>query len=121
MDGGDRGGAWLEGWPRARLTSDTAGIARGRWRRTAPLAGSVSTRLDADQPTLLTRATRDTALAAMVLATPWLLADPVSTRYVLGLLRTASHVPAWHLRLGGDTRGDAVRLERFLRPLEAAS
>lgn len=121
LHGGDRGGAWLEGWPRARVTSDTAGIARGRWRRTAPLAGIVSTHLGAGQSTVLARAGRDEALAALVLATPWLLADPPSTRYVLGLLRAASRVPGWCLRFGGDVDGDAVRLAWLLRPLEAAS
>lgn len=150
LHAGDRGGVWLEGWPRA-LPIDAAlphlgaqagapagfafgradgarwgrgeasGITRGRWRRTAPLAGILTTRLAPDLPTQLGRATTDESLAALVRATPWLLADDASTRYQFGLLRSATHAPAWSLRLGRDTHGDVVRLANCLRPLEAAS
>jgi hypothetical protein len=138
LHAGDRSGVWLEGWPRAlpldsvlppygradatrRLRGEAAGVARGRWRRTAPLAGILTTRIAPDLPTQLGRATPDDALAGLVRATPWLLADEASTRYQLGLLRRATRVPAWTLRLGRDTHGDVVRLAHCLRPLEAAS
>lgn len=140
LHAGSSGGVWLEGWPRA-LPLDaawpggrsmasagargrgeaTSGLARARWRRTAPLAGIIATQLAADLPTLLTRATPDAALASLVRATPWVLADRESARYELGLLRSATRAPAWHLRLGRDTHGDVARLAKCMRPLEAAS
>lgn len=140
LHAGNGGSVWLEGWPRAlpldgvwpygRPTASGAGraragepsgLARSRWRRTAPLAGIVSTELAPDLPTLLTRATPDEALASLVRATPWLLADSTSTRYELGLLRSATRAPGWRLRLGRDTHGDVARLAKCMRPLEAAS
>lgn len=143
LHAGDRGGVWLEGWPRAlpmesvwahgrpgmtrpraasgALPGDASGIARGRWRRTAPLTGILATRLAPDLPTALSPGTAPDALAGLVRATPWLLADHASTRYELGLLRSATRVPMWQLRLGHDTHGDVVRLAKCLRRLEAAS
>lgn len=133
LHAGDRGGVWLEGWPRplpvdpsalpvrGRYGETMGGLARGRWRRTAPLAGILTTRLAPDLPTQLAEATHDATLAGLVRATPWLLADSGSARYQLGLLRTAARVPGWTLRLGRDTQGDVARLAKMLRPLEAAS
>jgi hypothetical protein len=141
LHAGNAGSVWLEGWPRAlpldgvwpygralasiagrtRGGGEPSGLARARWRRTAPLAGIISTQLAPDLPTLLTRATTDEALASLVRATPWLLADSTSTRYELGLLRSATRAPGWRLRLGRDTHGDVARLAKCMRPLEAAS
>jgi hypothetical protein len=141
LHAGNAGSVWLEGWPRAlpldgmwpygrgmasgtgrpRAGGEPSGLARARWRRTAPLAGILATQLAPDLPTQLSRATPDSSLAAMVRATPWLLADQASTRYELGLLRSATRAPAWQLRLGRDTHGDVARLAKCMRPLEAAS
>ena len=141
LHAGNAGSVWLEGWPRAlpldgawpyarALTSiagrtrggvEPSGLARSRWRRTAPLAGILATQLAPNLPTVLTRATPESALAGLVRATPWLLTDRESARYELGLLRSATRAPAWHLRLGRDTHGDVARLAKCMRPLEAAS
>lgn len=133
---GANGAVWLEGWPRTAALEDggamvqmvrgrpvagSSRLARGRWRRTAPLTGVLLTRLTPDAPTRLERANADEVLGALVRATPWLLADHVSAGHVLALLRQASRVPAHHLRLGLDTYGDVVRLASCMRPLEAAS
>lgn len=133
---GARGSVWLEGWPRAlaldagwedgamrrrRTSVPPANIGRGRWRRTAPLAGVILTRLAPETRTELTHATPDDALAGLVLATPWLLADRESSRFELGVLRQAARAAAWHLRLGRDTYADNIRLMKCLRPLDAAS
>ena len=141
LHAGNGGNVWLEGWPRAlpmdgawpygralasiagrsRSSGESGGLARARWRRTAPLAGILATQLAPDLPTQLLPATADASLASLVRATPWLLADQGSTRYELGLLRSAARVPTWGLRLGRDTHGDVARLAKCLRPLEAAS
>lgn len=135
LHAGAKGSVWLEGWPRAlaldegwqsgrnllrRASVHPSVLGRGRWRRTAPLAGLLFTHLAPELPTALSRASEAEALTALVRATPWLLADRVSSRFELGVLRSASHAAAWHLRLGRDTYADVVRLTKCLRPLDAA-
>lgn len=123
--GGEGGGIGVEGWPR-RFHLDqgweagTPGQPRaevdprerwpGRWRRTAPLAGLLFPRVEAEEPTRLVRGEGGGALAALLRQSPWLLADRGAAPGVLALLREAAERPAYELRLGLDTYRDPARL-----------
>ncbi|HYJ80683.1 MAG TPA: hypothetical protein VEW03_13805 [Longimicrobiaceae bacterium] len=121
----------VEGWPRrfhvdegweagapVRRRGELDPHARwpGRWRRTAPLAGLLFPRVDAELPTALAPLPAADALAALMRQSPWLLADFASAGEVLGLLRAACERPAFTLRLGLDSYRDTARLRRVLRP-----
>lgn len=126
-DGDGRAGA--EGWPRpfhldvgyasgtvehTRGETDPRERWPGRWRRTAPLAGMLFPRVQADAPTALERAEPGAALTGLVRQSPWLLADRECAARVLSLLRDAALLPAHALRLGLDTYTDPARLAEIV-------
>lgn len=115
----------VEGWPRAfhldrgyeagislgeREAVDPAGMAPGRWRRSAPLAGLLFPTVVADQPTRAEPTAAATVLTGLIRQSPWLLADRAVARDVLSLLSAASSLPAFMLRLGRDSYRDPERL-----------
>lgn len=115
----------VEGWPRPfhldlgydagrvekeRGETDPRDRWPGGWRRTAPLAGMLFPRVQADAPTALERAEPGGALAGLLRQSPWLLADRGAAPRVLDLLRDAALLPAHGLRVGLDTYTDPARL-----------
>lgn len=89
----------------------------GRWQRTAPLAGLIFPRVEANLPTELSPFPAAEALAGLMRQSPWLLADGACAAEVLAFLRAACERPAYALRLGLDTWHDTARLLEVLRPL----
>ncbi|HEX8693178.1 MAG TPA: hypothetical protein VF746_12200 [Longimicrobium sp.] len=111
---------WEEGEPgRRRGEIDPHERWPGRWRRTAPLAGLLFPRVEADLPTALSPLPASEALAGLLRQSPWLLADRGAAAGVLELLTAACRRPASALRLGRDTYRDAGRLAGVLRPAPA--
>lgn len=130
------GRAAVEGWPRAfhldegydagaptgrRGSDDPRARWPGRWRRTAPLAGMLFPRVEADAPTALERAQPGTALAGLLRQSPWLLADRAGAPRVLDLLRDAALLPAHGLRLGLDTYQAPARLAEVVAEADGAA
>jgi len=130
------GGIRVEGWPRRfHLDEGWAGGSPlhrrgevdphrrwpGRWQRTAPLAGLLFPRVDANLPTVLSPLPAAEALAGLMRQSPWLLADRACAAEVLAFLRSACERPAYTLRLGLDTYRDTDRLLEVLRPLSSES
>ncbi|HEX2081601.1 MAG TPA: hypothetical protein VHG08_28110 [Longimicrobium sp.] len=104
-----------EGWEagevvRRRGSTDPRARWPGRWRRTAPLAGLLFPRVEADAPTALGPFAAADALAALLRQSPWLLADRGCAPAVLDLLRATALLPTHALRLGRDTYADPARL-----------
>ena len=89
----------------------------GAWRRTAPLAGLLFPRVDAEQPTSLAPLPAADALAGLLRQSPWLLADRGCAPRVLALLREAALFPAHRLHLGRDTYADPALLAERLGAL----
>lgn len=127
----DGGGVGVEGWPRAfhldegfdrgvstgsRGTVDPGALAPGRWRRSAPVAGLLFPRVEADRPTALERIDAGDALARLIRQSPWLLSDPPAAPAVLRLMQCAANLPAYALRLGTDTFRHPARLLEVLAP-----
>lgn len=123
------GGVRVEGWPRPfhldegweggaplhrRGTTDPRERWPGRWTRTAPLAGLLFPRVEADRATARERLPAADALARLLRQSPWLLADRGAAPRVLRLLQEAASLPAYELRLGLDTYADPERLVRVL-------
>jgi hypothetical protein len=123
--GGD-GAIQIEGWPR-RFNLDH-GYARGesegvrsrvdpeaaiaaRWRRSAPLAGLLFPRVEAERPTTLEPLHPAGALSLLLRHSPWILADAAGAPPVLALLQRAAKHPAHTLRLGHDSYCDASTLQ----------
>jgi hypothetical protein len=123
------GGLSVEGWPRPfhldegweagaplhrRGTTDPRERWPGRWMRTAPLAGLLFPRVEADRPTAREALPAPDALARLLRQSPWLLADRGAAPRVLRLLQEAASLPAYELRLGLDTYADPERLVQVL-------
>ena len=123
------GGLRVDGWPRPfhldegweggaplhrRGTTDPRERWPGRWMRTAPLAGLLFPRVEADRPTARAPLPAADALARLLRQSPWLLADRGAAPGVLRLLQEAASLPAYELRLGLDTYADPQRLVRVL-------
>ncbi|MBB4635670.1 hypothetical protein [Longimicrobium terrae] len=119
------GGIEAEGWPRPfhldegwesgaplhrRGTTDPHARWPGRWVRSAPLAGLLFPRVEADQPTALERVSAAEALGRLMRQSPWLLADRGAARQILALLQAAAELPSWSLRLGLDSYADPALL-----------
>ncbi|HEY0023506.1 MAG TPA: hypothetical protein VGB24_11365 [Longimicrobium sp.] len=110
LDEGWEGGAPLH----RRGTTDPRERWPGRWTRTAPLAGLLFPRVEADRPTARARLPASDALARLLRQSPWLLADRGAAPRVLRLLQQVASLPAYELRLGLDTYADPARLVRVL-------
>ncbi|MDB4952044.1 MAG: hypothetical protein JWM27_4693 [Gemmatimonadetes bacterium] len=123
------GGVAVEGWPRrfnldhgyaagaslgVRGRVDPHGFGPGRWRPSAPLAGVLFPRVQAELPTALAPMHPAGALSKLLQQSPWLLADAGAAPGVLALLRDAAGTPARELRLGDDTYRDPGRLRAVL-------
>jgi len=93
----------------------------GAWTRTAPLAGLLFPRVDADAPTALSPLAAPDALSGLLRQSPWLLADRGAAPAVLALLREAALHPTHRLRLGMDTYAAPALLAERLRSLRPAS
>lgn len=132
LHGGEGGEVRVEGWPRRFHLDEgweggTPLRRRGevhpherwpeRWQRTAPVAGLLFPRVEAELPTELEPIPAAEALAALMRQSPWLLADFACAGEVLGLLRATCELPAYSLRLGLDTYRDTHRLREVLRPV----
>lgn len=119
------GGVVVEGWPRVFHLDEgfAAGTPLGirapvdprerwpdRWLRTAPLAGLLFPRVEAERPTDLEPAHPAGALALLLRQSPWLLADRGAAAGVLALLRRAASLPSHGVRLGLDTYADPALL-----------
>lgn len=129
---GADGAVRVEGWPRAfhldegwergetlAVRGETDPRARwpGRWLRSAPLAGLLFPRVEAERPTALAPAPPAGALTALLRQSPWLLADPAAAPALLAVLRDGALLPAHALRLGRDSYADPPVLARALAPL----
>jgi hypothetical protein len=125
------GGVRVEGWPRrfnldhgyaagasvgVRGRVDPDAFGPGRWRRAAPLAGLLFTRVEAALPTALAPITPADALGRLLDQSPWLLVDTGAAAAVLALLGETARNPAWELRLGHDCYSDPLRLQTVLSP-----
>lgn len=128
---GAGGGVRAEGWPRpfhldvgylagrsegVRARVDPDALAPGAWRRTAPVAGLLFPRVEAERPTRLSRLHPAAALGRMVAESPWLLADATGAGPVLALLERTARLPAYELRLGRDCYCNPDRLQMVLKP-----
>lgn len=105
---------------RRRGSTDARERFPGAWCRTAPLAGLLFPRVQADEPTALGPAGAGDALTALLRQSPWLLADRGCAPRVLALLREAALLPAHALRLGMDTYADPPLLAERLDALRDA-
>jgi hypothetical protein len=125
------GALLAEGWPRpfhldlgyqagvpegVRARVDPDSFAPGRWRRTAPVAGLLFPRVEADLPTALSPLRPAAALGRLLRESPWLLADRAAAAPVLALLERTARLPAYELRLGRDCYRDETRLRAALAP-----
>jgi hypothetical protein len=123
---GAGGGIRVEGWPRrfnldhgyaggasvgVRSRVDPTGFGPGHWRPTAPLAGLLFPRVEAERPTALAPLHPAAALALVLRHSPWLLADRAGAAPILALLERAARLPAHQLRLGRDCYCDTERLQ----------
>jgi hypothetical protein len=111
-----------EGWERGetlhrRGVTDPRVRWPGRWRRSAPIAGVLLPRVEAELPTRLEPVAAADVLAALLRQSPWLLADASAAPAVLELMREVSLLPARRLRLGLDAYRDPDRLMEALRPV----
>ena len=123
---GEDGAIHVEGWPR-RFNLDH-GYAHGqsagvrsrvepeaaiaeRWRRSAPLAGLLFPRVEAERTTALEPLHPAGALSLLLRHSPWILADAAGAPPVLALLQRAAQHPAHGLRLGRDSYCDASTLQ----------
>jgi len=128
--------ATAEGWPRffyldrgygtgasdgVRARIDPHGVAPGTWLRAAPVAGLLFPRVDADRPTAVSRLAAADAFARLLRQSPWILADAAAAPAVLPLLQRVAGLPAWELRLGGDTFSSGKRLQMVLATAVSAS
>ncbi|HYH81991.1 MAG TPA: hypothetical protein VEX86_19450 [Longimicrobium sp.] len=89
----------------------------GQWVRSAPFAGILFPRVEAERPTEISPARPADALGALMRQSPWLLADRAQAPEILAFLRSACERPAYSLRLGLDSYRDTDRLLRVLEPV----
>lgn len=89
----------------------------GRRRASAPLAGVLFPRVEADEPTRLEPTSAADALTRLLRNSPWLAADPRSARPLLALLARIARLPAREVRLGRDTLDDPYRLSALFAAL----
>lgn len=132
---GPGGEVRAEGWPRpfhldrgytegisrgVRSRVDPGGLGPGRWQRSAPVAGLLFPRVEADGETTLLPLHPAAAFVLLLRQSPWILADGGGAAPVLALLERVAALPRYELRLGRDGYGDSARLQRALAPaLEA--
>jgi hypothetical protein len=127
-----RGRPAVEGWPRrfhldegwgrgsplgSRGDVDPRERWPGAWVRTAPLAGLLFPRVEADAPTALAPLSPADALPKLLRQSPWLLADRAAAPGVLALLQEAVARRSYALRLGLDTWNQPSILAERLAPL----
>ncbi|HEY0151894.1 MAG TPA: hypothetical protein VGB92_07850 [Longimicrobium sp.] len=86
----------------------------GSRRASAPLAGVLFPRVEADEPTRTEPASAADALTRLLRNSPWLAADPVSARPLLALLARIARLPAHDVRLGRDTLDKPAHLAALL-------
>jgi hypothetical protein len=112
---------WEEGRPvHVRGEVDPHQRWPGQWLRTAPLAGILFPRVQAQSATELSPVGAADALGSLMRQSPWLLADRAQAPEILAFLSSACEHPAYSLRLGLDTYRDTDRLLRVLQPLTAS-
>lgn len=119
------GGLRATGWPRrfhmdtgfedgrsegVRLPVDPARYGPGRRRGSAPLAGVLFPRVQADAPTRATPVHPAATLGRLIRHAPWLLADPPAARPLLSVMERMARLPACDLSLGRDTYTDPSAL-----------
>ena len=136
LGAGTGGAVRAEGWPRpfhldrgyaegtsrgVRARVDPGHLGPGRWQPSAPVAGLLFPRVEAGLPTGLEPLHPAAAFVALLRQSPWILADGGGAAPVLALLQRVAALPAYELRLGRDSYGDAAALQRAIAPaLEAA-
>lgn len=123
------GQVWAEGWPRpfnlddgyeagasagVRSRVDPAAFGPGAWVRSAPLAGLLFPRVEAENPTALQHAGPAGALSRLLGQSPWLMADAGAAASVFGLLRSVAEVAAYDLLLGEDCYRNPSGLQQVL-------
>lgn len=111
-----------EGWSRGEITGrrvdfDPLSLGPERWRRSAPLAGLLFPRIEAEQPTATLPLSPADALARVIRQSPWFMADRAAASGVLGLLKSVVQHPAFELRLGRDSYADPQLLDDRLHSL----
>jgi hypothetical protein len=121
------GGGALQamGWPRRfhldegfeagqsagrRAPVDPGRYGPGRRRNSAPLAGVLLSRVDADAPTRATPVHASVALGRLIRHAPWLLADRTAAPRLLDVMKHVAGLPAYELMLGRDTYADPPAL-----------
>jgi|GEM_PF-673985 len=133
---GSGGEVRAEGWPRlfhldrgyaegvsrgVRSRVDPGGLGPGRWQRSAPVAGLLFPRVEAELETTLLPLHPAAAFVLLLRQSPWILADGGGAAPVLALLEGIAALPCYELRLGRDAYGDPARLQRAIEPALAAS
>jgi hypothetical protein len=132
---GPEGEVRAEGWPRpfhldlgytegssrgVRSRVDPGGLGPGRWQRSAPVAGLLFPRVEAELETTLLPLHPAAAFVLLLRQSPWILADGDGAAPVLALLERVAALPCYELRLGRDGYGDSARLQRAVEPALAA-
>lgn len=124
------GAVGVEGWPRRFNLDAPPPAGRSLWRRaldprehwpgrehrSAPLAGLLFPRVEAQSPTELTRVRPADALGRLIRAAPWLLLGAAGASRLLALLGAAAAAPSFSLRMGMDTYRNPEALLRCLEP-----
>jgi hypothetical protein len=123
-------GVMVEGWPDdfhleegwhsgnptgVRGTTRESEIRPDARREKAALGGILFPRVDASLPTLVTPVAGVIALERLIRQSPWLIADPLSARGVLDMMRTAAEKNTADIRVGRDTFASPQLLDQIVR------
>jgi hypothetical protein len=126
----DSGAVMVEGWPDdfhldegwhsgnptgVRGTTRESDVRPNARLEKAELAGMFFPRVDASLPTSVTPTAGVIALERVIRQSPWLIADPLSARGVLDMMRSAAGKNTADIRLGRDTFANPQLLDQIVR------
>ena len=107
---------WHSGEPTGvRGTTRESDFRQDARKESAVLAGMLFPRVDPSLPTTISPVAGVIGLERIIRQSPWLVADPVSARGVLELMRSAASKDTADIRLGRDTFANPALLDEVVR------